>query len=82
MILNISTTKIAIRTRAVFVNGISINKNADIVLGVDNKQITKIDDLINYIDITKSVGDTVLLKVLRNSVTNNINIELTERPST
>ena len=37
-------------------------------------------NIINYID-TKSVGDSVVLKILRNGTLHNIDVKLTERPN-
>jgi S1-C subfamily serine protease len=58
----------------------NLNPHSDVIVGIDNKQIRKMDDIINYID-TKSVGDSVVLKVLRNGTTQNIDVKLTERPN-
>jgi S1-C subfamily serine protease len=58
----------------------NLNSHSDVIVGIDNKQIRKMDDIINYID-TKSVGDSVVLKVLRNGSIQNIDVKLTERPN-
>src|SRR5919112_140717 len=58
----------------------NLNSHSDVIVGIDNKQIRKMDDIINYID-TKSVGDSVVLKVLRNGTIQNIDVKLTERPN-
>ncbi|MBV9179021.1 MAG: trypsin-like peptidase domain-containing protein [Nitrososphaeraceae archaeon] len=63
------------------INGQNHTLGGDIVIGVDNKQIRNIEDLISYVDISKSVGDTIVLKVLRNGTIHNIDVKLTERPS-
>jgi S1-C subfamily serine protease len=39
------------------------------------------DDIINHIEMSKSVGDTVTLKVLRNGNIHDIRVELTSRSS-
>ena len=53
---------------------------ADIILGIDNKPVRTMDDIINHIEISKSVGDTVTLKVLRNGNIHDINVKLAYRP--
>ena len=69
-------------TNIINIDGSSSNLNAhsDVIVGIDNKQIRKMDDIINYID-TKSVGDSVVLKVLRNGTIQNIDVKLAERPN-
>lgn len=44
-------------------------------------QLGTIDDLINYINAKKSVGDHISLKVMRNGYVDNIEVVLTERPN-
>ena len=39
------------------------------------------DDIINHIEMSKSVGDIVTLKVLRNGNIHDISVELASRPS-
>jgi S1-C subfamily serine protease len=57
-----------------------ISSDADIIVGIDNVKVRKMDDIINYID-TKSVGEMVKLKVLRNANIQYINIKLSARPT-
>lgn len=66
-------------TKTVTISGRDVNTDADIIIGIDSQQIRKIDDIINYID-TKSVGQTVVLKVLRNGNIQNIDVSLAARP--
>ena len=61
-------------------NNIHYNE-ADIILGIDNKPVRTMDDIINHIEMSKSVGDTVTLKVLRNGNIHDIRVELASRPS-
>jgi S1-C subfamily serine protease len=69
-------------------DGIDSNNNnnihydeGDIILGIDNKPVRNMDDIINHIEMSKSVGDTVTLKVLRNGNIHDISVELASRPS-
>ena len=41
----------------------------DIIIGVDGHNITRIDDLISYIDQHRSAGDNITLTVYRNGHT-------------
>jgi len=60
--------------------GVQINSDADIIVGIDQKQVRKTDDIINYID-SKSVGDTVIVKVMRAGAEKDIAVKLGARPS-
>lgn len=51
----------------------------DIILGVDKIPVRRLGDMLNYID-TKSVGDKLVLRILRNGSIQDINIQLAERP--
>ena len=53
----------------------------DILIGVDGHNITRIDDLISYIDQHKSAGNNITLTVYRNGHTIDLKTTLTARPS-
>jgi S1-C subfamily serine protease len=52
----------------------------DIITGVDGHPLRSIDDLINYIDLHKSIGDNVVLTVNRHGQIMNLNLVLQARP--
>jgi S1-C subfamily serine protease len=52
----------------------------DIITGVDGHPLRSIDDLINYIDLHKSIGDNVGLTVNRHGQLMNLNLVLQARP--
>jgi serine protease Do len=52
----------------------------DIILGVDNQTVNKIDDLISYVESNKKAGDTVTLMVLRDGEMMSIDLVLGARP--
>jgi S1-C subfamily serine protease len=52
----------------------------DIILGVDNQTVNKIDDLLSYIESKKKAGDTVTLMVLRDGEMMSIDLVLGARP--
>jgi S1-C subfamily serine protease len=60
-------------------NNESANSDADIIVGIDAKPVNKIEDIANYFN-GKSVGDIVILKILRNGDIQNTNVTLTGRP--
>ena len=59
----------------------AIKHPGDIIIAVDGHNITRIDDLISYIDQHKSVGGNVTLTVNRNGHEVNLSAILTPRPS-
>jgi S1-C subfamily serine protease len=53
----------------------------DIIIGVDGHNITRIDDLISYIDQHKTAGNNITLTVYRNGHIIDLKTTLTARPS-
>jgi S1-C subfamily serine protease len=53
----------------------------DIIIAADGHNITKSDDLVNYIGQHKSVGDNVTLTVYRNGHAVDLKVTLAARPS-
>jgi S1-C subfamily serine protease len=53
----------------------------DIIVAVDGHNVTKIDDLISYIEEHKSVGNSITFTVYRNGHTVDLKTTLTARPS-
>ena len=54
----------------------------DILIGVDNIPVSRIDDVISYLDIHKKVGDELKLTVNRDGQIVNLTTTLTSRPVT
>ena len=52
----------------------------DILIGLDNTRVSRIDDVISYLDLNKKVGDNLLLTVNRDGQILNLNTTLTSRP--
>ncbi|HSA76367.1 MAG TPA: trypsin-like peptidase domain-containing protein [Nitrosarchaeum sp.] len=63
------------------VDGIKYSIGGDIILSVDGNQVRKIDDILIHLQRAKSVGDEMVLEVLRDGRTTNITITLDERPN-
>jgi S1-C subfamily serine protease len=53
----------------------------DIITAIDGHPLKSIDDLINYIDLHKSIGDNVVLTVNRHGQVMNLNMVLETRPA-
>ena len=54
--------------------------DGDIIISVDDKEVRKISDILIHLQREKSVGDTMVLGVLRDGAFMHISLELVERP--
>jgi len=63
------------------VEGIKYKFGGDIIIGVDSVPVKKLEDLLNYLQDNKSVGDKMIVKIVRNNKTMDITLLLQERPS-
>ncbi len=61
--------------------GIKYKIGGDIIIGVDNTPVKKLEDLLNYLQDNKSAGDKMVLKIIRNDKTIEVTLTLQERPS-
>jgi S1-C subfamily serine protease len=62
-------------------NGREITTGGDIILKIDNREVTKIDDILAYLESQKQVGDNVHLTTLRDNAIRELDVVLGERPS-
>ncbi|MGV7225670.1 MAG: S1C family serine protease [Nitrosopumilus sp.] len=67
--------------KTIEVEGVSYPMGGDIILAVDGKEVRKIDDILIHLQRAKSVGDEMVLEVLRDGRTTNVTITLDERPN-
>ena len=67
--------------KTIEVEGINYPMGGDIILAVDGIEVRKIDDILIHLQRAKSVGDEMILEVLRDGRTTNISIILQERPN-
>ncbi|MGC1425324.1 MAG: trypsin-like peptidase domain-containing protein [Nitrosotalea sp.] len=62
-------------------DGIKYKIGGDIIVGVDNTPVKKLEDLLNYLQDNKSAGDKMVLKIIRNDKPMEVTLTLQERPS-
>ena len=63
------------------IDGIQYPTGGDIILSVDGLDVRKISDILIHLQRAKSVGDEMVLEILREGRTTNIVIVLDERPN-
>ena len=67
--------------KTIDVDGVNYPVGGDIILEVDGIEVRKIDDILIHLQRAKSVGDEMVLEVLRDGRTTDITIVLQERPN-
>ena len=67
--------------KTIEVDGVNYPMGGDIILEVDGIEVRKIDDILLHLQRAKSVGDEMVLEVLRDGRTTNMTIVLQERPN-
>lgn len=63
------------------VDGITYQVGGDIILSVDGKIVRKIDDILIHLQRQKSVGDDMVLQILRDGKVTDVVVKLAERPN-
>jgi 2-alkenal reductase len=58
----------------------SLNAGGDLIVAIDGNSINTFDDLLSYLVKNKSPGDTVVLTVIREGQTVDVNVTLGTRP--
>jgi len=62
-------------------NGRDFDLGGDIILKIDNRDVTKIDDILAYLESQKHVGDKIHLTILRDNTIRELDLVLGEKPS-
>ncbi|HEX7031803.1 MAG TPA: trypsin-like peptidase domain-containing protein [Nitrososphaera sp.] len=62
------------------VDGLPVKLGGDVIIGVDNQTVRKIDDILVYLQREKTVGDELLLTILRDGQEIQISATLGARP--
>jgi len=63
------------------INGRQIELGGDVIVAADNVTVRKIEDLLSYLQSAKSVGENVILSVLRDGKTQEIDMTVAARPT-
>jgi S1-C subfamily serine protease len=63
------------------IDGVQYTIGGDIILSVDGVEVRKISDILIHLQRAKSVGDDLVLEILRDGRTSNFTIVLGERPN-
>jgi len=61
-------------------DGVQVPVGGDIIIGINDRPVSKFDDLISYLSRESIVGDTVVLTILRDGDTLQIDVTLEARP--
>ena len=67
--------------KTIEVDGVNYPVGGDVILAVDGKEVRKIDDILVHLQRAKSIGDEMVLEILRDGRTTNITITLDARPN-
>jgi len=67
--------------KTIKVDGMDYQIGGDIILSVDGKQVRKIDDILIHLQRAKTVGDEIVLEILRDGRMTKTIITLEERPN-
>ncbi len=63
------------------IDGIPMKLGGDVIIAVDNNTVRKIDDILAYMEMKKSVGEDLKLTILREGQTIEVIATLAARPS-
>ena len=63
------------------IDGRDVELGGDVIIGIDDKPIRKIDDLLSYLDKEKRVGENVTLSIVRNGQIEETDLTLATRPT-
>jgi S1-C subfamily serine protease len=66
--------------RQVVASGVPMLTGGDIVIAINNIEVKRFDDVVNYLASYTSVGDEVVLTVVRDGAEVQIGVTLEERP--
>ena len=67
--------------KTIEVDGVNYPIGGDIILAVDGIEVRKIDDILIHLQRAKTVGNEMILEILRDGRTTDVTIVLQERPN-
>ena len=62
------------------IDGVDYSVGGDVVIAIDGKAIRSIDDILVHLQRSKSVGDTIVLEILRDGQKIELTLILEQRP--
>ena len=65
----------------VVIDGIPIKLGGDVIIGIDNNTVRRIDDILAYVETEKAIGHDLKLTILRDGQTVEVTATLAPRPS-
>ena len=66
--------------KQVTIDGYPVNIGGDVIVGIDNIEVRKLNDMLLYTERFKQPGDSITLKIIRDGATSSVNVILGERP--
>ena len=60
-------------------NGTQVELGGDVIIGIDNTTVRKIDDILSYLETQKQIGDTTKLTIIRDGKPQEVNVILSDR---
>jgi S1-C subfamily serine protease len=63
------------------VDGTQIELGGDVIIAVDNVTVRKIDDLLSYLEAEQSVGENIVLRIIRDGKIQDVEMTLAARPT-
>lgn len=63
------------------VDGTQIELGGDVIIAVDNVTVRKIDDLLSYLEAEQSVGENIILRIIRDGKIQDVEMTLAARPT-
>ena len=60
-------------------NGTQVELGGDVIIGIDNTTVRKIDDILSFLETQKQVGDTTKLTIIRDGKPQEVNVTLSDR---
>ena len=61
------------------INGTEVELGGDVIIGIDNTTVRKIDDILSYLETKRQVGDTAKLTIVRDGRPQEVNVTLSDR---
>jgi S1-C subfamily serine protease len=62
-------------------DGREIKIGGDVVIGIDDFNVSRIEDMLIYLEYNTKPGDKIIMKIIRNEEFKNIEVTLGERPN-